>query len=125
MKRAVSRVVVSINPVEQIEINVPGRKEESRRALTEEEQRWIWDTPHRAQLVAIIMMLSGQRRGELAALTWKDADLAGKTIAVNKVIEYSSNGVPTLRHATKTAAGIRVIDIPQKLADYNGYAATG
>lgn len=118
MKRAVSRGVIAINPVEQIEINVPGRKEETRRALTEEEQGWIWDTPHRAQPVAIIMMLSGLRRGELAALTWNDVDLKGRTITVNKVIEYSSSGVPTLRHVTKTAAGMRVIDIPQRLVDY-------
>lgn len=118
MKRAVSRGVVMVNPVEQIEINVPGRKEESRRALTEEEQGWIWDTPHRAQAAAIIMMLSGLRRGELAALTWNDVDLKGRTITVNKVIEYSSSGVPTLRHVTKSAAGMRVVDIPKRLVDY-------
>ena len=61
------------------------------------------------------MMLSGLRRGELAALTWNDVDLTARTISVNKVIEYSSNGVPTLRHVTKSAAGMRVVDIPQTM----------
>lgn len=95
-----------------------GRKEEHRRALTAEEQQWIWDTPHRAQSVAVIMMLSGLRRGELAALTWADVDLEARTITVNKVMEYDSSGVPSLRHVTKTAAGMRTVDIPQRLADY-------
>lgn len=117
MRRAVGRVI-SMNPAEQIELSAVGREAEHRRALTAEEQQWIWDTPHRAQPVAVIMMLSGLRRGELAALTWNDVDLDARTITVNKVIEYDSNGVPSLRHVTKSAAGMRTIDIPQKLVDY-------
>ena len=117
MRRAVGRVIPT-NPEEQVHLSAAGRKEESRRALTAEEQQWIWDTPHRAQAVAVIMMLSGLRRGELAALTWNDVDLTARTITVNKVMEYDSNGVPSLRHVTKSAAGMRVVDIPQKLADY-------
>ena len=117
MRRAVGRVIPT-NPEEQVQLAAVGKKEEQRRALTEEEQRWIWDTPHRAQPVAVIMMLSGLRRGELAALTWNDVDLKERTITVNKVIEYDSNGVPNLRHVTKSTAGMRTVDIPQRLADY-------
>lgn len=117
MRRAVGRVI-PVNPESLVEMTATGRKEETRRALTAEEQKWIWDTPHRAQTVAIIMMLSGLRRGELAALTWNDVDLKKRTITVNKTIEYDSNGVGTLRHITKSASGMRVVDIPQKLADY-------
>ena len=64
------------------------------------------------------MMLSGLRRGELAALTWNDVDLQARTISVSKVIEYDSNGSPSLRHVTKSAAGMHTVDIPQRLADY-------
>jgi len=117
MRRAVGRVIPA-NPAEQVELAAVGRKEEQRRALTPEEQQWIWDTPHRAQPVAVIMMLSGLRRGELAALTWNDVDLKGRTITVNKTMEYDSNGVPTPKHVTKSAAGMRTVDIPQRLADY-------
>lgn len=117
MRRAVGRVIPA-NPAEQVQLSAVGRKEEQRRALTVEEQQWIWDTPHRAQPVAVIMMLSGLRRGELAALTWSDVNLEARTITVNKVIEYDSNGVPSLRHVTKSAAGMRTVDIPQRLADY-------
>ncbi len=117
MRRAVGRVIAT-NPVEQVELAAVGRKEEQRRALTDEEQLWIWETPHRAQPAAIIMMLSGLRRGELSALTWNDVDLETRTITVNKVIEYDSNGVPSLRNITKTEAGMRTVDIPQRLVDY-------
>lgn len=117
MQRAVGRVIAS-NPVDLVRLTQPGQKAEQRRALSEEEQGWIWDTPHRAQPVAVIMMLSGLRRGELAALTWADVDLKERTITVNKTMEYPPNQSPKLRHLTKSAAGMRTVDIPQKLAEY-------
>jgi integrase len=117
MQRAVGRVIPA-NPVDLVRLTQPGQKAEQRRALTQEEQQWIWNTPHRAQPVAVIMMLSGLRRGEAAALTWADVDLKERTITVNKTIEYPPNEPPRLRHLTKSAAGMRTVDIPQKLADY-------
>lgn len=116
-QRAVGRVIPS-NPVDLVQLTRPARMAEKRRALTAEEQRWIWDTPGRGQSVAVIMMLSGLRRGELAALTWADVDLKAKTISVNKVMEYPPNQPPKLRTLTKSAAGMRVVDIPQRLCDY-------
>lgn len=71
-----------------------------------------------AQPAAIIMMLSGLRRGELSALTWKDIDLKEKTISVSKTVEYPPKGKAFLRRYTKTEAGIRVVYIPQRLVNY-------
>ena len=116
-QRAVGRVI-SYNPVDQVKITESAHKAEKRRALTEEEQQWIWDTPHRCQPVAIIMMLSGLRRGELAALTWQDVDMDSNTITVNKVIEYPPKDPLQLRHMTKSDCSMRVVDVPQKLIDY-------
>lgn len=117
LQRAVGRVIPS-NPVDLVQLTRSAHAVEKRRALTAGEQQWIWDTPGRGQPVAIIMMLSGLRRGELAALTWADVDLKARTIAVNKVMEYPPNDVPKLRALTKSAAGMRVVDIPQRLCDY-------
>lgn len=117
MRRAVGRVI-PYNPVDQVELTREEVKMETRRALTDEEQGWIWDTPGRGQPVAIIMMLSGLRRGELAALTWADVDLKERTITVSKTIEYPPNQPPKLRPLTKSAAGMRVVDIPKQLCDY-------
>ena len=117
LQRAVGRVL-SNNPADQVQLTFSAHKVEKRRALTEAEQKWIWDTPHRCQPVAIIMMLSGLRRGELAALTWQDIDIQNNTITVNKVIEYPPNEPPKLRHIAKSDCSMRVIDVPQKLIDY-------
>lgn len=117
MRRAVGRVI-SINPVDQVSITTSAHNVEKRRALTADEQQWIWDTPHRCQPVAIIMMLSGLRRGELAALTWQDIDMDNNTVTVNKTIEYPPNEPPKLRHMTKSDCSMRVVDVPQKLIDY-------
>lgn len=117
MDRAVGRAI-SVNPERLVRLTTKGRTEEKRRALTAEERRWIWDTPGRGQAVAVIMMLSGLRRGELAALTWNDVNLKARTITVNKTVEYMADGTFELRHFAKSAAGMRVVDIPKKLADY-------
>lgn len=117
MQRAVGRVIAA-NPVNLVQLTRSAHTAEQRRALTAEEQQWIWDTPGRGQPVAIIMMLSGLRRGELAALTWSDVDLKGRTITVNKVLEYPPNQRPQLRQLTKSAAGMRVVDIPLRLCEY-------
>ena len=90
---------------------------EPRRALTREEQRWIVETPHRAQRAAMIMMYSGLRRGELIPLTWGDIDLEGCSISVNKSVEMVSNR-PVVKPAAKTKAGVRVVQIPQVLAEF-------
>lgn len=120
LERAADRVI-PYNPERKVKLKKDiGRAQNPRRALTQEEQRWFWETPHRGQATAIIMMLSGLRRGELAALTWNDVDLKAGTITVNKSIEYLADGTPRLKPVTKTEAGMRVVDIPRKLADYMG-----
>lgn len=117
MRRAVGRVIPT-NPEAQVHLAFAGRQEEKRRCP--DRGRTAVDMGHSPPCPACggHYDVSGLRRGELAALTWNDVDLTARTISVNKVIEYSSNGVPTLRHVTKSAAGMRVVDIPQKLADY-------
>lgn len=112
---AIEARVLEYNPASAIRIpkNAP---QEHRRALTEAEQQWIIDTPHRAQRAAMIMMYSGVRRGELIPLTWDDIDLKKKTIRVNKAVEMIK-GKPRVK-PPKTKAGNRTIDIPQRLVDF-------
>lgn len=91
--------------------------EETRRALTANEQLWIVGTEHRARRAAMIMMYSGLRRGELIPLTWADVDLINKTISVNKTVKKEGNQF-SVKSTGKTVASIRTVDIPQKLVDY-------
>ena len=116
LKLAVDNRVMDYNPATVVEIpNVP--KTAPRRALTEEEQRWITDTPHRAQRAAMIMMYAGLRRGELIPLLWSDVDLTGRTIRVTKTVE-KVKGAFRLKDTAKTESSIRVVDIPKKLAGF-------
>ena len=84
---------------------------EERRALTSEEQKWVKEFSHRAQLPAMIAMLCGLRRGEISALTWSDIDFDNKTITVSKSYDFKHNQVKL----PKTKSGIRVVPIPDEL----------
>ena len=63
-------------------------KVNERRMLLPAERQWIEDTPHRAQLPAMLMMYSGLRKGEVTALTWADIDFDKHTISVNKSFDF-------------------------------------
>lgn len=113
---AVKQGAIAKNPAE--DIIIPGKAPETKRkALTDEQIKWIEETPHRAQTAAMIMLYSGIRRGELLALTWNDINLIEKTITINKAVEMIK-GKSQIKHRTKTDAGMRVVYIPQKLVDY-------
>ncbi|MGN0628882.1 MAG: tyrosine-type recombinase/integrase [Oscillospiraceae bacterium] len=88
-----------------------------RRALTETEQRWIIETPHRAQLPAMIMMFAGLRRGEVIPLQWSDIDLKSGFISVNKSVEFMGNN-PVVKQGGKTENAVRTIPIPPVLIEY-------
>ena len=85
--------------------------------MTAEEQKWIVETPHRAQTAAMIMMYAGLRRGELIPLTWDDIDLSKKTISVNKTVEIINNK-SIEKDTAKTKLSIRTVDIPNVLVEY-------
>ncbi len=113
---AISNRVMDWNPATGI-IIPKGSPQEFRRALTDEERRWINDTPHRAQTAAMIMMYAGLRRGELLALLWSDIDLDAKTINVCKAVAVVDNKT-VVKNSAKTDAGTRIVNIPDKLVDY-------
>ncbi len=113
---AISNRVLDYNPA--LSVKIPqSAPQEHRRALSSEEQGWVLSTPHRAQRAAMIMMYAGLRRGEIVPLTWSDIDLNSRTISVNKAVE-EIGGKFIIKPYTKTAAGMRTIDIPSRLADF-------
>lgn len=104
---------VQYNPCDKVVVPA-GRPAKTRGWLDEERQAWVRETPHRAQRAAMVMMYSGLRRGELTALTWADVDLTAKTISVTKSWDFAAGRVKP----PKTAAGVRVVHIPQLLVDF-------
>lgn len=105
--------VVLYNPL--IKTTTPaGAPPEPREPISEEQQRWIRETPHAAQRAAMLLLYSGLRRGEATALTWADVDLKDATITVSKGYNFSGKK----SKAPKTPAGVRVVSIPKILVDY-------
>lgn len=113
---AISDRAVNYNPAKYLEINRHA-KQEHRRALTAEEQRWILDTPHRAQTAAMIMMLAGLRRGELIPLQVRDIDLDRGTLEVWRSVGMVG-GKPQVKAGGKTTAAERTVNLPRRLIDY-------
>lgn len=78
-------------------------------------------------LLAYILLYTGCRLCEAAALQWSDVDFDNNIININKIIEWRSNQ-PYLRENTKTTAGNRQIILSDNLRevlfnikDKNGY----
>ena len=113
---AITDRAVNYNPADKLEINRKAEKK-TRRALSDEEQRWILDTPHRAQTAAMIMMLAGLRRGELISLQVRDIDLDAGTLSVWRSVSMV-NGRPVVKDGGKTDAAERVVNMPRALIDY-------
>jgi len=114
---AILNRVFEFNPAAYVTIPKTAATSTKRRALTDEEKRWVETTSHRAQAAAMIMLYAGLRRGELVALQWSDIDIDRKTIRVTKSAEIINNRF-VVKDGAKTIAGTRTVDMPQKLADY-------
>ena len=110
---AIENRAVDFNPCRYVKIPKAAKTSE-RRALTTEERKWVEEMPHRAQLPAMLMMYSGLRKGEVTALLWSDIDFNNKTITVNKSFDFKQCKIKT----PKTASGVRVVSVPDKLIDF-------
>lgn len=112
---AVMDRAVSYNPADYLEI--PKSAPRSKRfALTDDEQRMIRDTPHRAQLGALIMLGTGVRLGELLALRPADFDINSRDLYVSRSVVYGKGGEqPKIKKGGKTEAATRHIPIPTSL----------
>lgn len=114
---AIENRAIDFNPVKYVKIPKSAPKQKDRRALTTEEQKLIINTPHRAQIPAMIMMLAGLRRGECLALQWADIDLKKGKINVDKTLVFDGNN-SFIKRGAKTEAGNRSVDMPSVLIEF-------
>ena len=114
---AIENRAIDFNPVKYVKIPESAPKQKDRRALTSEEQKLIINTPHRAQIPAMIMMLAGLRRGECLALQWADIDLKKGKINVDKTLVFDGNN-SFIKRGAKTEAGNRSVDMPSVLIEF-------
>ena len=115
-KLAIDNRVMDFNPADGVKVP-KGTEKETREPISEEQQLWIRETPHRAQTAAMIMLYAGLRRGEMMALTWSDIDLNAHSINVNKTVVFDGT-VGKVVNATKTESSTRTVYIPNVLVEY-------
>ena len=115
-KLAIDNRVMDFNPADGVKVPKETEKE-TREPISEEQQLWIRETPHRAQTAAMIMLYAGLRRGEMMALTWSDIDLNAHSINVNKTVVFDGT-VGKVVNATKTESSTRTVYIPNVLVEY-------
>ncbi len=110
---AIDNRVIDYNPATKLKMPQAATPTFQRRALTEEERNRVMEFEHRAKPSAMLMMLSGLRRGEATALQWNDIDFVNNKISVTKSYNFKSKDFKTPKNGKS-----RVVSVPQILIDY-------
>ena len=110
---AVDNRAIEYNPATKLEFPQTVKEPVKRRALTEEERERVIEFKHSAQPSAMLMMMSGLRRGEATALLWNDIDFENNTISVTKSYNFRTKEFKPPKNGKA-----RVVSVPQILIDY-------
>ena len=105
--------VLEYNPAKNLKIPQTAAEPVQRRALTPEERKRVMEFDHRAKPSAMLMMMSGLRRGEATALQWNDIDFKNKKISVTKSFNFKTKEFKDPKNGKA-----RVVSVPQMLIDY-------
>ena len=110
---AMDNRVLDFNPAAKLKIPQTAPPATQRRALTEEERQRVMEFEHRAKPSAMLMMLSGLRRGEATALKWNDIDFVNNKITVHQSYNFKQKDFKSPKNGKS-----RVVSVPQILIDY-------
>ena len=115
-ERAVKERLISRNPTD--DCIAPKIQKFERKTLHPEDMKAYLDAANTRGLLPMfyLALVSGLRKGELAALLWTDLDIANKTIFVSKQYVRNPNGELTLSRP-KTESSVRRVSIPQEAVD--------
>ena len=109
---AVDNRIIEYNPASKLK-TPQDSPVNHRRALTKIERQWVMEFEHRAKPFAMLLMLSGLRRGEATALQWSDIDFEHNQIVVSKSYNFKQKKLKSPKNG-KT----RIVVVPQILIDY-------
>ena len=110
---AMENRVIEYNPALNLKLPQTAVEPVKRRALTEEERNRVMEFEHKAKPSAMLMMLSGLRRGEATALQWNDIDFRHNKISVTKSYNFKTQEFKSPKNGKA-----RVVAVPQMLIDY-------
>ena len=105
--------VLEYNPADDLKIPQTAAETVKRRALTMEERKRVMEFEHRAKPSAMLMMMSGLRRGEATALQWNDIDFINNRISVTKSYNFKTKEFKTPKNGKA-----RIVSVPKRLIDY-------
>jgi len=105
----------SSDPADSERIELPAMDPKPTDIFSQEETtqllHYLNNEPMRFQLLIHLAILTGCRRGELMALTWKDIDWNNRIITISKS-NYRLAGQEVATKAPKTRSSIRKVTIP-------------
>lgn len=110
---AIDNRVIDFNPATKLKIPQTATPTTQRRALTSDERKHVIEFEHRAKPSAMLMMMSGLRRGEATALQWNDIDFENNKISVTKSYNFKSKEFKAPKNGKA-----RVVSVPKILIDY-------
>ena len=110
---AIDNRIIEYNPASKLKLPQTANETKQRRSLTSEERKRVIEFKHRAQPSAMLMMLSGLRRGEATALQWNDIDFVNNKISVTKSYNFKAKEFKAPKNGKA-----RVVSVPQILIDY-------
>ena len=110
---AMDNRVITFNPATNIKMPQAAVEPEQRRALNKVERQRVMEFEHKAKPSAMLMMLSGLRRGEATALQWNDIDFVNNKISVTKSYNFKTKEFKAPKNGKA-----RVVSVPQMLIDY-------
>jgi integrase len=115
---AVKDEIITASPSRNVDITKVTEKKASEtyhRALTVEEQELFMDEMKNDYYYEFIAMMisTGARYGEVAALNWQDIDTKKNVIHINKTVTCSKDGKTIIGETPKTSASTRDIPITE------------
>lgn len=116
LDRAVKERLIPYNPAE--DCVVPKLQWQEMRTLKPEDMRAYLEAAERRGVLALfyLELVSGIRKGELAALLWTDLDVEHGTISVSKQVGRNPQGELTVCQP-KTSNSVREISIPREAVE--------
>lgn len=117
---ALKRKIITENPLEDVKKPKSTKKKEKVRALTEEEQRKLFnllvteDIQYSQQM--LLSMLAGMRMGEINALKVKDVNFRFNTVSISRSITRGQKGEALLGDTAKTETGNRTFQMTGDVA---------
>lgn len=115
LRHAVNQDYIHTNPADKVQ---PPRKARAELiVLSLDQAKYIIANykEHRIYIPIYLALITGMRRGEIAALRWQNIDLENKMISVNSALQRQ-NGELVIKE-TKTNKSRRVLPIPQHAVD--------